>query len=115
MKEKEKKHSTKADAPKETKAVSKSTKPVVKETKTAVRESKPLAETPTYNADASTLADKLKKIQSDSDARRQTSAAERKLRMDLRREKMATEGSGSGSGSKIRGLNTALGEKIITT
>jgi len=92
MKEKEKKSSKKSDAP--------------------VRESKPLAETPTYNADASTLAEKLKKVQADSNARRQASATERQARMDSRRKTM--DKKSSSSGSTLRGLNTALGEKIIT-
>lgn len=82
--------------------------------KKEVRESKPLAETPEYDYDAYTLADKLKKIQSDSSSRTAANYAARKLSSDKRREAMSSKGSQSGGGSKLQGLNTNLGGKIIT-
>jgi len=76
------------------------------------REDKPLAETKVYDMDASTLAEKLKKVQADSDARRVASATERKARVEARRKTMDRESKSSGS--TLKGLNTSLGEKIIT-
>jgi hypothetical protein len=83
---------------------------MAKETKK--RPDTPLAETPTYNMDASTLAEKLKKVQTDSDARRVASATERKTRVEARRKTMDRESRSSSS--TLKGLNTSLGEKIIT-
>ena len=79
--------------------------------KSETRESKPLAESPRYNADASTLAENIKKIQADSAARRATAYAERKAKSDKRRESMNSKGRQS-SGS-LQGLNTSLGGKIV--
>jgi hypothetical protein len=79
--------------------------------KSKVRESKPLAESPKYDADASTLAESLKKIQADSNQRRATAYAERKAKSDKRRESMSSRGKQSGGG--LQGLNTSLGGKIV--
>lgn len=79
--------------------------------KSQVRESRPLAETPSYNMDASELVSNLKKIQADSAARRAASYAERKKASDARREAMNSKGRQSGGG--LQGLNTSLGGKII--
>ena len=79
--------------------------------KTKVRESKPLAESPKYDSDASTLVDNLKKIQVASYVRRVASAAERKAASDKRRETMSSKGKQSGG--SLKGLNTSLGGKIV--
>jgi hypothetical protein len=79
--------------------------------KSKVRESKPLAETPSYDYDASTLADNLKKIQDDSNTRRATAYAERKSASDKRRQSMSSKGR-QGGGS-LHGLNTSLGGRIV--
>lgn len=79
--------------------------------KSKVRESKPLAESPKYDSDASTLVENLKKIQEDSDARRAASYAERKTASDKRREAMSSKGKQSGG--SLQGLNTSLGGKIV--
>lgn len=79
--------------------------------KAKVRESKPLAETPEYNADASTLAASLKKIQSDSATRMAASSAARKVSSNKRREAMSSKGKQSGG--SLQGLNTGLGGKIV--
>ena len=79
--------------------------------KSKVRESKPLAESPKYDSDASTLVDNLKKIQADSNARRAASYAERKAASDKRREAMSSRGKQSGG--SLQGLNTSLGGKIV--
>lgn len=79
--------------------------------KSEVRESKPLAESPRYNADASTLAENLKKIQADSLARRAQADAERKVSRDKRREAMNSKGRQAGG--SLQGLNTSLGGKIV--
>jgi hypothetical protein len=79
--------------------------------KSKVRQSKPLAESPTYDADASTLAENLKKIQADSNQRRATAYAERKAKSDKRRESMSSRGKQSGG--SLQGLNTSLGGKIV--
>ena len=71
----------------------------------------PLAESPSYNADASTLIQNLKKIQADSDARKAASYVERKKASDARREAMKSKGKQSGG--SLQGLNTSLGGKII--
>jgi hypothetical protein len=76
-----------------------------KKKKSEVRESKPLAETPSYNMDASELASKFKKIQADSAARRAASYANRKKPSN-------SKGKQSGGGS-LQGLNTSLGGKIV--
>lgn len=79
--------------------------------KSEVRESKPLAESPKYDADASTLVDNLKKIQADSNARRAQANADRKVSSDKRREAMNSKGKQAGGG--LQGLNTSLGGKIV--
>ena len=81
--------------------------------KSETRESKPLAESPKYNADASTLAENIKKIQADSAARREQSYAERKVSRDRRREAMNSKGKQAGDGGRLQGLNTAFGVKIV--
>lgn len=81
--------------------------------KSEVRESKPLAESPKYNADASTLVSKLKQIQIDSATRRANAAAARKSVSDERRQKMNTKGRQAGGGGSLQGLNTSLGVKIV--
>ena len=81
--------------------------------KSEVRESKPLAESPKYNADASTLVENLKKIQADSATRRSNAYAERKVSRDKRREAMNSKGRQSGDGGRLQGLNTSLGSKIV--
>jgi hypothetical protein len=80
--------------------------------KSKVRESKPLAETPEYDYDGSTLASKLKQIEVDAAKRRADSYAERKESNDRRREAM-NERKQSGSGGALQGLNTSLGGKIV--
>lgn len=77
------------------------------------RESKPLSESPKYNDDASTLVERLIKIQADSAARRAASAAERKLRIEARRKTMDSKGRQAGEGGRLQGLNTSLGGKIV--
>jgi membrane protein involved in colicin uptake len=77
------------------------------------RESKPLAESPKYNADASTLAENIKKIQADSAARKEQAYAERKVARDKRREAMNSKGRQAGDGGRLQGLNTSLGGKIV--
>lgn len=84
---------------------------MAKEEKSKVRESKPLAESPKYDMDASTLSENLKKIQADSDARRAAAYAVRKAASDKRRESMSSRGKQSGGG--LSGLNTSLGGKIV--
>jgi hypothetical protein len=79
--------------------------------KSEVRESKPLAESPKYDSDASTLVDNLRKIQADSAARRATAYTERKAKSDKRRESMNSKGRQAGGG--LQGLNTSLGGKIV--
>jgi membrane protein involved in colicin uptake len=79
--------------------------------KSEVRESKPLAESPKYDADASTLADNLKKIQAESAARRDQAYAERKAKSDKRRESMNSKGRQSGG--SLQGLNASFGVKIV--
>lgn len=73
------------------------------------REDKPLAETKVYDMDDSTLAEKLKKVQADSDARRVASYEERKKREEARKQSTS-----SSKGPSFKGLNTSLGGKIIT-
>jgi hypothetical protein len=73
------------------------------------REDKPLAETKVYDMDASTLAEKLKKVQADSDARRVASYEERKAREAARKQSTS-----SSKGPSFQGLNTSLGGKVIT-
>ena len=79
--------------------------------KSKVRESKPLAESPKYDFDASTLVENLKKIQEDSNARKAASYAERKAASDKRREAMSSKGKQS-CGS-LQGLNASFGGKIV--
>lgn len=76
------------------------------------REDKPLAETKVYDMDASTLAEKLKKVQADSDARRVASYEERKAREAARKKTM--DKTSSSKGPSFQGLNTSLGGKVIT-
>lgn len=71
----------------------------------------PLAATPEYNADASTLASSFKKILTDSAARKAAAYAERKVSSNKRREAMSSKGKQSGGG--LKGLNTGLGGKIV--
>lgn len=84
---------------------------MAKQEKSKTRESKPLAESPKYDMDASTLSDNLKKIQADSNSRRAAAYAERKAASDKRRASMSSKGKQS-SGS-LSGLNTSLGSKIV--
>jgi len=77
------------------------------------RESKPLAESPKYNTDSSTLAERLVKIKAESAARRAKSDAERKVSRDKRREAMNSKGRQAGDGGRLQGLNTSLGGKIV--
>lgn len=79
--------------------------------KSETRESKPLAESPKYNADASTLAENLKKIQADSATRREQNYAARKAKSDKRRESMNSKGKQSGG--SLQGLNALFGVKIV--
>lgn len=83
---------------------------MAKETKK--RPDTPLAETPTYNMDASTLADKLKQVQADSNKRMVDSATARKARVEARRKTM--DKTSSSKGPSFQGLNTSLGGKITT-
>lgn len=72
----------------------------------------PLAETPTYNMDASTLKDKLKSIQEESNKRREAAYAARKEALDKRKEKSRTRIAGDGG--RLQGLNANFGSKVIT-
>ena len=62
--------------------------------------------------DASTLAEKLKKIQAESYARKLASAASRKLASDARRQTMNKKGGQSGG--SVQGLETSFGKRIIS-
>jgi hypothetical protein len=73
------------------------------------REDKPLAETKVYDMDGSTLAEKLKQVQADSDARRVASYEERKKREEARKQSTS-----SSKATSFQGLNTSLGGKVIT-
>jgi len=79
--------------------------------KSETRESKPLAESPKYDADASTLAENLKKIQADSAARREQAYVARKVSSNKRREAMNSKGKQSGG--SLQGLNASFGVKIV--
>lgn len=70
------------------------------------------AETKSYDMDASTLAEKLKKIQSDSYARKLAAASARKEANGRRRNTMNKKGGQSGG--SVQGLETSFGKKIIT-
>lgn len=79
---------------------------------TKKRPDTPLAETPTYNMDASTLADKLKQVQADSNKRMVDSAAARKAKVETRRRTI--DRKSFSKSSSLEGLNTKLGGKITT-
>ena len=65
----------------------------------------PLAETPYYNMDSSVLQDNLKKIQEESNKRREAAYAQRKAVSEKRK--------GGQSGGSLQGLNTSLGGRIV--
>lgn len=80
-----------------------------KETKKAVKKVEKKVESKVYDMDGSTLAEKLKQVQADSDARRVASYEERK-----KREAARKQSTSSSKGPSFQGLNTSLGGKIIT-
>lgn len=70
------------------------------------------AETKSYDMDASTLAEKLKKIQADSYVRKLAASSARKEASDRRRNTMNKRGGQSGG--SVQGLQTSFGKRIIT-
>jgi hypothetical protein len=61
--------------------------------------------------DPKTLAESLKKIQSDSNERRTAAYAAREAARNKRRSTM--DSKGKQSGGSLQGLNTSLGGKIV--